>query len=96
MMLTRPVFVFSRRLKFVVVRSSQNPFNSSGRMYYETVLVIIYFILCVSTVIPLHITISLNVFISTVESTEKNQFDHFFSFFNSLLKTKTSTVIADL
>ena len=41
MMLTRPVFL--RRLNCVVVRSSRNPFNNSGRMYYEMVLLTIGF-----------------------------------------------------
>lgn len=51
MMLTSPVFVF-RRLKCVVVRSSRNNFNSSGRMHYERVLLTIG-LFCVSTVIIL-------------------------------------------
>ena len=69
MMLTRPVFL--RRLKCVVVRSSRNPFNSSGRMYYEMVLLTIgfyYWFMCFHS---LSFAISLNVFTSIVGSTDK-------------------------
>lgn len=44
---------FLRRLNCVVVRSSRSPLNSSGRMYYEIVLLTVGFILCVTTVVLL-------------------------------------------
>lgn len=65
MMLTRHVFVFLRRRKCVALRSSRNSFNSTGRMYFEMVLLTIGFVCFHGR----SFVIYLNVFISAVGST---------------------------